>query len=31
MIRKGKLKLLPTFTRPFEMIKMFARAKRLKK
>jgi heterodisulfide reductase subunit C len=31
MIRKGKLRLLPPLTRPVEMIKMFSRAKRLKK
>ncbi len=31
MMKKGKLKLLPTIKRPFEMMKMFSRAKRLKK
>jgi heterodisulfide reductase subunit C len=31
MIKKGKLKLLPSFSRPLEMIKMFVRAKRLRK
>lgn len=31
MIRKGKLKLLPSVRRPFSMMKMFSRAKRLKK
>ena len=31
MIRKGKLKLLPSFKKPFVMMKMFSRAKRLKK
>ncbi len=31
MIRRGKLKLLPSLTKPFEMIKMFSRAKRFKK
>ena len=31
MIKKGKLKLLPTFKKPFEMMKMFSRAKKLKK
>ncbi|MFC1677680.1 4Fe-4S dicluster domain-containing protein [Planctomycetota bacterium] len=31
MIRKGKLKLLPSFKKPFMMMKMFSRAKRLKK
>ena len=31
MIRNGKLKLIPSFKRPFEMMKMFTRAKRLKK
>ena len=31
MIRKGKLKLMPSFKRPFEMMKMYSRAKRLKK
>ena len=31
MIKKGKLKLLPSFKKPFVMLKMFSRAKRLKK
>ena len=31
MIKKGKLKLLPSIKKPFEMMKMFARAKKLKK
>ena len=31
MIRKGKLKLLPTFKKPFATMKMFSRAKRLRK
>ncbi|MHC4656198.1 MAG: 4Fe-4S dicluster domain-containing protein [Planctomycetota bacterium] len=31
MIRKGKLKLLPSIRKPFAMMKMFSRAKRLKK
>ena len=31
MIRKGKLKLLPSVKKPFVMMKMFSRAKRLKK
>ena len=31
MMRKGKLKLLPSIRKPFAMIKMFSRAKRLKK
>ncbi|MBN2137472.1 MAG: 4Fe-4S dicluster domain-containing protein [Sedimentisphaerales bacterium] len=31
MIRKGKLKLWPSFKKPFAMIKMFAGARRLKK
>lgn len=31
MIKKGKLKLLPTITKPFTMIKMFSRAKRFRK
>ncbi len=31
MIRKGKLKLLPSIKNPFSMMKMFARAKKLKK
>lgn len=31
MIRKGKLKLLPSFKKPLTMIKMFSRAKKLKK
>jgi len=31
MIKKGKLKLMPTFKRSSEMMKMFARAKKLKK
>lgn len=31
LIKKGKLKLLPTIKRPFEMMKMFSRARDLKK
>ncbi len=31
MIRKGKLKLLPSVKKPFSTMKMFSRAKRLKK
>ena len=31
MIKKGKLKLLPSFKKPFTMIKMFSRARKLKK
>lgn len=31
MIRKGKLKLLPSIKKPFVVMKMFSRAKRLKK
>ncbi len=31
MIRKGKLKLLPSIKKPFAMMKMFSRARRLKK
>ncbi len=31
MIKKGKLKLMPSFRLSFEMIKMFSRAKKLKK
>ena len=31
MIRKGKLKLLPSIRKPFVTMKMFSRAKRLKK
>jgi heterodisulfide reductase subunit C len=31
MIKKGKLKLIPSFKKPFAMMKMFSRAKRLKK
>ena len=31
MIKKGKLKLFPSIKRPFETMKMFSRAKRLKK
>ncbi len=31
MIKKGKLKLMPSIRTPFEMIKMFSRAKKLKK
>ena len=31
MIRKGKLKLLPSVKKPFSMMKMFARARKLKK
>ena len=31
MIKKGKLKLTPSVKRPLEMMKMFSRAKRLKK
>jgi heterodisulfide reductase subunit C len=31
MIRKGKLRLLPSIRKPFAMMKMFSRAKRLKK
>ena len=31
MIKKGKLKLTPTIKKPFETMKMFSRAKRLKK
>ena len=31
MIRKGKLKLLPSIRKPFAMMKMFSRARRLKK
>ena len=31
MIRKGKLKFLPPLKKPFAMMKMFARARRLKK
>ncbi|MFH1882582.1 MAG: 4Fe-4S dicluster domain-containing protein [Planctomycetota bacterium] len=31
MIRKGKLKLLPSISKPFATMKMFSRAKRLKK
>lgn len=31
MIRKGKLKLLPSIKKPFATMKMFSRAKRLKK
>lgn len=31
MIKKGKLKLLPSVKKPLSMIKMFSRAKRLKK
>jgi len=31
MIRKGKLKLLPTVKKPFTMMKMFSRAKKLRK
>ncbi len=31
MIRKGKLKLLPSIRKPFAMMKMFSRAKRLKR
>lgn len=31
MIRKGKLRLLPSIKKPFAMMKMFSRAKRLKK
>ncbi len=31
MIKKGKLKLLPSIKKPFENMKMFSRAKRLKK
>ncbi len=31
MIKKGKLQLIPSFRKPFEMIKMFSRAKKLKK
>lgn len=31
MIKKGKLKLIPSIRTPFEMLKMFSRAKKLKK
>jgi hypothetical protein len=31
MVRKGKLKLLPSFRKPFVTIKMFSRARKLKK
>ncbi|MCH7557772.1 MAG: 4Fe-4S dicluster domain-containing protein [Planctomycetes bacterium] len=31
MFKKGKLKLLPSIKKPFETMKMFSRAKRLKK
>lgn len=31
MMKKGKLKLLPTIKKPFDTMKMFSRAKRLKK
>jgi len=31
MIKKGKLKLLPSIKKPFAMMKMFSKAKRLKK
>jgi heterodisulfide reductase subunit C len=31
MVRKGKLKLLPSFRKPFATIKMFSRARKLKK
>jgi len=31
MIKKGKLKFIPSIKKPFEMMKMFSRAKRLKK
>jgi heterodisulfide reductase subunit C len=31
LIKKGKLKILPSIKRPFEMMKMFSRAKKLKK
>lgn len=31
MIRKGKLKLFPSFKKPFAMMKMFSRARKLKK
>ncbi len=31
MIRKSKLKLLPSFRKPFAMMKMFSRAKRFKR
>ena len=31
MMRKGKLKLLPTIKKPFDTMKMFSRAKRLKR
>jgi heterodisulfide reductase subunit C len=31
MLKKGKLRLMPSITKPFAMMKMFSRAKRLKK
>jgi len=30
MIKKGKLKLLPSFKKPFATMKMFSRARKLK-
>jgi len=31
MMKKGKLKLFPSFKKPFDTMKMFSRAKKLKK